>query len=529
MQKQWKLVIFLFFVSFFLFACTPPDESITPPPPQNTAPTLSQPSAVSIFHNTLAIPEEKTVTFVVSDKEDAVAKLQVSASVKVEDANSVTLATPTCNEAGECALLLTIERTQVKTVTVALTVTDSANATASSTFNVVIAPEEKNVADGAELKTLLETAVPGSSFRLMNTRPILLGTQILLEQELTLFGLGQAQTILDAQTLDRHFWIKPMVKITLHDLTLTNGNAQDAGTSPEGDRVGGAIFNEGLLTLNGVRIINSRAVKGGGVYTYRGETRVLKSVIGQENNSNIATNSGGGLFNDDGKLEVTESQVSFNRGVLRGGGIFNFRTGELLVQSSTLFNNFSEDGTAIKNEEAVAIVRESTLENNAGTQLEGGAIVNLRGRLELYDSLLKNNETLVGSGGAIYNGATSAMLIDNTVLEGNKAARAGGAIYNEVNSGLLELRGGTRIISNSASRDGGGIYNAGTLKISSDCQITTNTANTPFRGGGIFNTGTFVETPVDVINQVVTNNQPDNVAEPPPGLKDFYKTLYQRR
>jgi hypothetical protein len=318
----------------------------------------------------------------------------------------------------------------------------------------------------------------------------------------------------------------------VHDLTLTNGSANDAGTTPEGDKVGGAIFNEGWLTLEQVRIISSRAVKGGGIYTFKGETRVLKSVIGQENNSNIAANSGGGLFNDDGKLELIESQVSFNRGELRGGGIFNFRTGELLVEASLLFNNFSEDGTAIKNEEATATVRGSTLERNVGTQLEGGAIVNLRGSFALYDSVLKNNETLVGSGGAIYNGSSSAMLIDNTVLEGNKAARAGGAIYNEVNSGLLELRGGSKLVSNSASRDGGGIYNAGRLKISSDCQITSNTANTAnasFRGGGIFNTGTLVETSTQTLNRVVTSNQPDNIAEPPSGLRVFYQRLYQRR
>ncbi len=514
------------FVFFLLSACTPP------PPPPNTPPTISQPLKVSVSQNTLETHQEKQVSFTVSDAEDAPAALLAAAA---SDSNLVTVAKPSCDAAGQCNLSITITRTAPVTLSVTLSVRDTQNNEAKSSFEIVVAPDEKNVTNGAELKTLLESVVPGSAIRLTNIQPILLDTQILLEKELTLLGLGQDKTILDAQSLDRLFWIKPTAKVTLRDLTLTNGNAKDAGSTIEGDRAGGAIFNEGILTLERVKIINSKALngngtskgKGGGIYT-TGEALIFDSIIGQENASNIATNSGGGLFNDGGRLEVKQSQVSFNRGELRGGGIFNFRQGELLVESSTLFNNFSEDGTAVKNQEAFAILRGSILEKNVGTRFEGGAIVNLQGKFELYDSVLKNNETLIGTGGAIYNKTTSTMLIDNTLIEDNKAARAGGAINNE--AGLLELRNSTKLIGNSAAEHGGGIYNTGSLKISSDCQIITNTANTAnasFRGGGIFNAGTFVETSVAVLNQVVTNNQPDNVFTPSPPLMAFYKALYK--
>jgi hypothetical protein len=534
MQKFWLVVAFSLFV-LTIPACTPPDTQPPPPPPPNTAPVLSQPENIAVIHNTLAAPEEKTVVFTITDAEDAETELVISTTVS--DANTATLANSSCNELGECTLVVSIKRTLPATLTITISVKDTKGSEAKKSFDITIAPEEKNVTTGAELKGLLESSVAGASIRLTSVQPILLDTQILLGKELTLWGLGQDKTILDAQNLDRHFWIKPSSNITMHDLTLTNGNAKDAGTTPEGDKVGGAIFNEGLLRLERVRIISSKALngvgtskgKGGGIYT-TGEALILESIIGQENASNIATNSGGGLFNDGGRLEVRQSQVSFNRGELRGGGIFNFRQGELLVESSTLFNNFSEDGTAVKNQEAVAVIRESTLEKNVGTQFEGGAIVNLRGRLELYDSVLKNNEAALGTGGAIYNNTTSTMLIDNTLIEENKAAKYGGAINNQ--AGLLELRNGTRIINNSATQDGGGIYNTGGLKISRDCQISSNAANTSnasFRGGGIFNAGTFIETSVAVLNQVVTNNQPDNVFTPPPPLVAFYRILYKSR
>jgi hypothetical protein len=522
MQKLWRTVAFSLFLLAFS-ACNSPSTKPPPPPPPppNTAPVLSQPENMAIIHNTLATPEEKTVTFTTTDAEDVETQLVVSATAS--DKNVVTLAQPNCNELGECTLLINAKRTLPATVTVTLDVKDTKGSEATKSFTITVAPEEKNIASGAELKVLLESSVAGASIKITNTTPILLDTQILLEKELTLWGLGQEQTVLDAQSLDRHFWIEPRGKVTLYDLTLTNGNANDAGTTPEGDKVGGAIFNEGSLRLERVKVINSRALdgtgtskgKGGGIYTFTaGETTITNSIIGQEGNGNVATNSGGGLFNDGGKLEVIQSQVSFNRGELRGGGIFNFRSGELLVEASTLFNNFSEDGTAVKNEEAFAVIRGSTLEKNAGTRFEGGAVVNLRGRLELYDSILKNNEAVLGTGGAIYNNTTSMMLIDNTLIENNKAAKYGGAINNQ--AGLLELRNGSRILNNSAAEDGGGIYNTGGLKISNDCQISSNTANTAsmsFRGGGIFNAGTFVDTPVEVLNQVVINNQPDNIAE----------------
>jgi hypothetical protein len=520
MPKNVLYLARVFYVSLlFLSACTPP----------NTAPVISQPEAFSLVHNTLAMPEEKVVTFSVKDSEDSPLELNVSATTS--DSTLVTLDSPTCDSTGQCSLGLTIAKATVATASVTLRVTDDKAAGATSSFTITVTPEEKTVTTGAELKALLESSPAGSSLKISNTSPVLLDTQILLDKELILWGEGQDKTVFNAQNLDRHFWIKPTGKVTLHDLTLTNGNAQDSGSTVEGDFVGGAVFNEGTLTLENVKITSSKALnrtatskgKGGAIYTYiTGETFINNSVIGQENASNLATNSGGGLFNDGGRLEVKNSQVSFNQGELRGGGIFNYRGGTLLVEDSTLFNNFSEDGTAVKNEEATALIRGSTLEKNVGSRLEGGAIVNLRGRMEIYDSVLKNNETLVGSGGAIYNGSTSTLLLDNTTLEANKAAGVGGAIYNEVGADLLELRNGSKLMSNSAAKDGGAIFNGGQLKISADCQITQNTANTSaqtFKGGGLYNTGTLVDTSEAVLAQVVTGNQPDDIFTPPPGLR----------
>lgn len=512
MRKNICYVVF--FALALLAACTPP----------NTLPEISRPDTLSFLHNTLSQPEIVSVAFTIRDAEDVVQNLEVSATSNNPDLARP--ATPACNSTGACTLDITLAKTVVSTTTVTLNVQDTRTGKASSSFSITVAPEEKTVASGAELKALLESALPGTSLRLTNTTPLLLDTQILLDKELTLWGLGLAQTTLDAQNLDRLFWVRPNGKVTLHDLTLTNGKAKDDASTLQDEPLGGAIFNEGLLTLENVRITGSQAVRGGAVYTLgpSGVTVIRDSIIGQENARNIASRSGGGLFNDAGRLEVYSSEISFNEGSERGGGIYNYlETAVLIVEDTTLFSNFSWDGTAIKNELGKVTIRGSTLENNIATQVEGGAIFNLSGRLEIFSSTINNNQTLVGSGGAIYSlGPTSYVLLDATTVTNNKAASTGGAIYNEIGAGLLELRNGTKLTGNTAARDGGAIFNGGQLKISPDCQVTLNTANTAngsFAGGGLFNAGTLVETDTNVLTQVFTNNQPDNVFTPPPGLR----------
>jgi hypothetical protein len=507
------------FLLVLLAACTPPNE----------APTISQPGAVSVFQNTLAAPEEQTVSFSIKDKEDKSADLKISAG---SSSSAVTLGTPTCNSAGECSLKLTLAKTAAVQASVTLSVKDSKGATASSSFSVSVEPEEKTVASDGELKALLEGAAAGTVLKISNTEPVLLDKQIILDKELTLVGTGLEKTFLDAGGLDRHFWIKPGGKVILRDLTLTNGNAQDEASTVYDEPLGGAIFNEGLLTLEKVRILSSRAVRGGAVYTFgpTGTTVIRDSIIGQSNASNVATRSGGGLFNDAGRLELYNSNISFNNGVERGGGIYNYlETATLIIEDSLFSSNISWDGTAIKNELGKVTIRGSTIENNTASQVEGGAIFNLDGQMEIYNSTLRNNKTLQGSGGAIYStGGNAYILLDATTLTDNQALRAkdrggvGGAIYNDTNptgAGVLELRNGTKILNNHAVADGGAIFNVGQLKISADCQITGNVAGATFNGGGLYNVGTVVVEDKTVLSQVFQDNEPDNIFEPPPGLR----------
>ena len=508
MRLTWIVLLLV------LISCTPP----------NTLPTISKPLDQTLEHNTLAEGQALEIGFSIGDQEDLPENLVASAVFDKPD--TVTALAPISCQVKLCKLEIRVERKEVTSTKVLLSVEDKLGGKAVSSFNITIAPRDVSITDEPALRTLIEQAQPGESIRLKTaaSQSIKLSDQIMIDKELSLWGMGLDKTVLDAQALNRHFWIKPQAKVRFYDLTLTNGNAQDDGSTLADEPLGGAIFNEGILTLERTRVIRSKAVRGGGVFNLdSGILTLNESVMGQKGAANVASRSGGGLFNDSGKINVLKSQISFNEGTERGGGIYNHFNGLLLVEDSTFEGNISWDGTAIKNDNdqtgtATTIIRKSMIQNHQASQFEGGAIFN-RGRLELYDSTLNNNATLLGEGGGIYSlGPTSVVLLDHTVLSNNTGAGNGGGINNTNANSTLIIRNGSQITGNKSQRTGGGIYNEGKLTITSDCAITANIANTSnggFVGGGMYSIGALVNTTAETLKAVIKDNQPDNISPIP--------------
>jgi hypothetical protein len=99
--------------------------------------------------------------------------------------------------------------------------------------------------------------------------------------------------------------------------------AANASRGAAGDRDGGAIHNDGTLTVFASRLSgNIAAHDGGGVFTTAGHTaRIIQSTIA----SNSAGNLGGGIDNN-GMTTLIRTVVRFNLGIgdpTAGGGIHN--------------------------------------------------------------------------------------------------------------------------------------------------------------------------------------------------------------
>lgn len=159
-----------------------------------------------------------------------------------------------------------------------------------------------------------------------------------ITDDLTIIGAGSGKTFIDANYLDRIFQIFSGVNVSIRGVTLINGDV----TAVED---GGAILNFGNLKLEDVDIENSEA------------------------------NRGGALFNN-GVVTMTSSEFTLNTAIADGGAIFNGDSGTITVSLSTINDNNAENGGGLFNSLAgtVSIV-DTTLDGNVAT-VTGGAIYN---------------------------------------------------------------------------------------------------------------------------------------------------------
>jgi len=192
------------------------------------------------------------------------------------------------------------------------------------------------------------------------------------------------------------------IDVSISGLTLTGGDP-----NPQADGFfGGGIYNNENLVLTHSRVVENAASFGGGVANFRqGQLTLSHSTL----DGNQATdNDGGGLVNA-GVARVTGSTVSNNTalgGSGDGGGIANdsFGTGagQLVLAESTITGNsaaFRAGG--VHNYNATATITSSTITGNTGSfagGLQHVATGGSEGRLHLIGSIVWDNNATQGGG-----------------------------------------------------------------------------------------------------------------------------------
>ena len=245
---------------------------------------------------------------------------------------------------------------------------------------------------------------------------------------------GKGHTI-DAKNLGRIFEIDGGFAVTLTNVTLTNGKADN----------GGAIYNFGNLDLVHVNFVNNTAKYGGAIMNYAYGlvlddstfTNNTAKIGGAIYNSadcfvvgnstfanNTATSNGGVIFNYGIGFVVGNSTFANNTATSKGGAIYNYGIG-FVVGNSTFANNTAEDAGAVYNEGDNSVVGNSTFANN--TAEDAGAVYNEGDNSVVGNSTFVNN-TATSIGGAIIN--NGKLVVDNSAFEDNAANYYGGAIFN---------------------------------------------------------------------------------------------------
>ena len=283
------------------------------------------------------------------------------------------------------------------------------------------------------------------------------------------------------------------VKIIGADVKLENVNV--TGNSSQGNG-GGIYVEDGSVEIIGGSVSNNTAVGlpdqsgiqgGGGIYAVRSDV-VLKDTTVSNNTVTGANSDGGGVLVKNGSLTVTDSTISDNTAPDQGGGIVAAWSG-LEITDSTISGNKAAVGAGILTEDNKA----------AGEHTH-----------TITNSKIQNNEAS-NIGGGMYIGTSSDMTITDSTLSGNTATNQGGAIvtYSARNVTLDH----TTVKGNKAAI-GGGILSFGTaladthITLKSGTEVTGNTATS---GAGLY-AWSVGSNPVqiDIEKSSITNNTATN-------------------
>ena len=237
------------------------------------------------------------------------------------------------------------------------------------------------------------------------------------------------------------------------------------------------------LTISGSSLTLPVTIDGAGTYRVLyvdSVTVTLDSLI----ISHGASSNGGGLYNNGGTLNITDSTFSDNSTACtgnlcnsQGGGIYN--DGTLNITNST----FSENSTTCTGD---------TNSNDPRCASDGGGIYNYNGYLTVTNSTFSGNSTTCYSaycysfGSGIFSSGT--LTVANSTFSGNRATCTAAPCYSE----------------------GGGLINHGTLNITnstfSDNSATCTGSNCFSLGGGIRNGGTLTGGTLTVTNSTFSGN-----------------------
>ena len=290
---------------------------------------------------------------------------------------------------------------------------------------------------------------------------------ITISRTLSIIGTETGKYLSGADTY-KGLAIASDTNLTLENITMQNFKNSDFG---------GAIYNEGTISITGDFTSNSTTGAGGAIANYFGGT--IYNIEGDFSENSATEYDGGAIANMYGTIHNIEGDFTSNSADGAGGAIYNTGTIEGIT------GNFEQNSANLY---GGAIYNSGTI---------GTATGGIEGKFE--------NNTAAQKGGAIYNEGmiTSITGVDDgtghiVAFNGNKVTSdsantmMGGAIYNATNGSILNIEG--NFISNEAnstassnpSASGGAIYNEGTISnIKGDFILNTATTN----GGAVNNNG----------------------------------------
>ncbi len=168
---------------------------------------------------------------------------------------------------------------------------------------------------------------------------------------------------------------------------------------------GGAIYNEGVLTLTNSILSGNEGRFGGGAFVGNNPAGARALIDHVSFLRNISGNLGGGLYTNIPTTTITISNSVFNGNTAAtGGGLARFNAGLRIFNSSFTQNTATSGGGlflgAVPSPTSGPYVRVQsvTVSGNTATSNQGGGVLNT-GLVELYSMTIVTNTNGVWSGG----------------------------------------------------------------------------------------------------------------------------------
>ena len=325
------------------------------------------------------------------------------------------------------------------------------------------------------------------------THTITLTSDILLTQPLPVLTNPTATEIvlegnnhtLDANGTGRVLTIEQVQNLTLRNITLTGGQTDVNGLSPNGGGLS-LVCGEDLdcnWTLLNTVVRNNQAAAGGGIlyrcdYHGGGSLLVQDSVI----RGNVASGAGGGLIyssdEESGFCSVTLRNTLLEGNRAAEGGAFRILRPRVTIVDSTIRDNVAtENGGGILARISDGFIdmtiRNTTISGNQAGQNGGGLYIESPEQtfeIALVNSTVSGNSATTGAGGGLYLGESNdslrIALINSTVTQ-NTAAQGAGVHVFHLDSSFREMTGTLRltnsIVADNLGSDCGGEVAGGGL------------------------------------------------------------------
>jgi uncharacterized repeat protein (TIGR01451 family) len=295
-------------------------------------------------------------------------------------------------------------------------------------------------------------------------------------------GAGASSTTIDPNYIDRAFEIDQGTAATISGVTIKHGRAgadlaghtgmSCPATAPAGAHPGGAILDQGTLTLKDDVFRDNMAAGNGGAVEDEGGLTVTGSIFSANNacsqasfasflgvgnggaidessftnwsvdsstiSGNLAQADGGGLSESaiaDPTLKVTNSTIANNHSDVAGGGIVGEGSGTVSLFADTLNGNTATgDGGGIAGNDQDQVVNSTITNNFAGCSEtdaakctdssgsgEGGGIENAGSAVTISFSTINDNTAEGGNGGNLANGDSATFTLDDSIVTGGVA------------------------------------------------------------------------------------------------------------